>query len=93
MKSMFTLEDEWHCESEEFAAFELALFEIRRRTQMPWDKAPIQAPCNAWRTCGRKYVIREFDTSTMPWTFTKSTPIVEIDAKGVRWEPEFEPRK
>ena len=47
----------------------------------------------SWRTCGREYVIEEYDDTTNPWTRIKSTLIVEIDAKGVRWQPEFEPQK
>ena len=89
---MFIIEDTIHCEytmDSGYASFELALTEIRNRVAIPWDEEPNLAPCTSWRTCGRNYVIREYDDSTSPSTFIRTTPVVEIDAKGVRWEPDF----
>lgn len=90
---MFILEDQIHCEQEQFATFELALVKVRWLAEAPWDEQPNQAPCMSWRTCGREYWILEYDDTTQPWTLIDSKPIVEIDAKGVRWEAEFEPRE
>ena len=90
---MFILEDQLHCEQEQFASFELALAKVRWLAEIPWDKRPNQAPCMSWATCGREYWILEYDDKTQPWTLIISTPIVEIDAKGVRWEAEFEPHE
>lgn len=90
---MFTLEDTIHCTLEKYDTFELALEAVQRRAQIPWHEEPNQAPCTSWRTCGRSYIIGEFDETTNPWTTLKITPILEIDAKGVRWEPEFEPQE
>ncbi len=94
MKSIFVLEDDLHAEwAGEYETFELALAEIRRRAQIPWNEKPNRAPCMSSFTCGRCYCIEEYDNSTHPWTRIKSTPVLEIDSKGVRWKPGFEPRE
>jgi hypothetical protein len=90
--TIFTIEDELHAEIHgEYETFDLALNEIRKRSIIPWNQAPNVAPCVSWRTCGRHYEIREWNNTTNPWTLIESTPIVKIDAAGIRWEPDFEP--
>ena len=55
MRAVFVIEDESHAEwAGEFATFEEALAELKRRASLPWDEAPNQAPCTSWRTCGRR---------------------------------------
>lgn len=94
MKFIFVLEDDLHAEwAGEYETFELAFAEIRSRAQIPWNEKPNRAPCSSSNTCGRQYCIVAYDETTRPWTYIKSTPIVEIRAKGVRWEPEFEPQE
>jgi hypothetical protein len=47
------------------------------------------APCTGWRTCGRRYVINEYDASKVPWQLLRRLPALEVDAKGVRWSPDL----
>jgi hypothetical protein len=84
---MFAIEDESHAEPQgEFSSFEEALAELRRRAAMPWDQPPNVAPCSSWKTCGRNYEIIEYDTSHTPWRQLARFPILEVSAKGPRWE-------
>jgi hypothetical protein len=84
---MFVIDDEFHAELQdgEFHSLDEAVVELRRRATLPWDQPPNLAPCTNWRTCGRKYVIIEYDTSTTPWQELERTEYLEIDANGVRW--------
>jgi hypothetical protein len=69
---MFVIEDEIHCDWHgQFASFDDAVAELRRRATLPWDQPPNAAPCTSWKTCGRKYVIIEFDDSNPPWKQTR----------------------
>ncbi|HEX8463896.1 MAG TPA: hypothetical protein VF627_04695 [Abditibacterium sp.] len=89
---MFVINDESHAEwMGEHDTFESALAQIQDWTALVWSQAPNVAPCQSWRTCGRSYEIQQWDNTVKPWTLIESTPIVEIDARGVRWEPEFAP--
>ncbi len=91
---MFILEDEIHCEQEQFATFELALAKAQWLAQIPWDERPNRAPCTSWRTCGRDYCIveAERDETTGSWAFGQTLPIFEISAQGILWAPDFEPQ-
>jgi hypothetical protein len=75
-----------------FDSFDEALAEILRRAAMPWDQYPNRAPCKQWSTCGRDYVIREYDAGTDPWTFIRAVPVVWVSALGVTWMTGFDPR-
>ena len=85
---MFLIEDETHAEPQgEFVTYDLALAELRRRAAAPWDQPPNAAPCSSWRTCGRAYVIVEYETTTVPWREIRRLPVFEISSEGVVWAP------
>lgn len=86
---MFKIEDERHAEPQvgEFATFEDAVAELRRRAQLPWDQQPNVAPCTNWRNCGRNYEVIEYDDS-VPWKELSRTLVLEVDAQGARWSAE-----
>lgn len=85
---MFVIEDGWHAEplNGDYQTWDDAMDELRRVATIPWDQEPNRAPCTGWRDCGRKYEIIEYDTSATPWKFITRHSVMEIDAKGVRWE-------
>lgn len=84
---MFRIEDERHAEPQvgEFASFDDAVGELRRRALIPWDEEPNQAPCSNWRNCGRSYEIVEYDESERPWREINRMLVLEIDAHGANW--------
>jgi hypothetical protein len=84
--AMFVVEDEFHAEHlGQYASLDEAIAEVRRLAQIPWDQAPNTAPCMSWRTCGREYVVIEFDDSQLPWNELRRIPVFEISAKGINW--------
>lgn len=87
---MFKLEDDRHAEPQvgEFATFDDAVAELRRRAQLPWDQQPNVAPCANWRNCGRSYEVIEYDESVRPWKELSRTLVLEVDAQGARWSAE-----
>lgn len=86
MPSVFTIDDELHCEYQgEFLTFDTALLELKRLAEVPWDQVPNRAPCRSWKTCGRLYKIMEFDRSKKPWSLLSQKNVVEISSKGVKW--------
>ena len=84
---MFIIEDDLHAEWQkgEHPTLDAALDELRKRAKLPWDESPNRAPCMSWRTCGRMYVIVEFDTSSTPWRELRRLPILEVTANGADW--------
>jgi hypothetical protein len=83
---MFVIEDEAHAEPQgEFAAYEGAVAELRRRASIAWDLEPNRCPCTAWRTCGRRYEIIEYDPAVSPRREVRRVPALEISARGVEW--------
>jgi hypothetical protein len=80
---MFVIEDELHAEWQEgqFETRQLAISELRRRAAIPWNEDPNRAPCTSWSTCGRQYVLIEYDGST---ELTREL-ILEISPAGARW--------
>lgn len=84
---MFVIEDEWHAEpqSGEFDSFEDAMKELQRLSKIPWNQEPNLAPCSGWQSCGRRYEIFEYDVGLTPWKVISHQPVLEIDAKSVRW--------
>jgi hypothetical protein len=83
---MFVIEDESHAEPQgEFATAEEAVAELRRRSLLPWDEAPNVAPCMSWRTCGRRYEVIEYDTSSTPWREIQRQAVLEVSASGAVW--------
>jgi hypothetical protein len=90
---MFVIEDRIHCEWQgEYASFEEALAELLQRAEVPWDQAPNIAPCTSCKTCGREYVVIEFDNSQSPWQALRRVPILDISASGIKWSCGFEQR-
>jgi hypothetical protein len=87
MTHRFCIEDEAHSELQsEHETFEAAIAELERLARLPWDVEPNQAPCTGWRTCGRRYEIVEYDTSTKPWGMLRKVPALEVGPKGVAWD-------
>lgn len=83
---MFVIEDEWHCEwVGEYGSREEAYAELRRLEKLPWNEAPNLCPCMSWRTCGWRYHIVEFDTSSEPWRSLSDEPVLEVSAQQTRW--------
>jgi len=84
---VFKIDDDFHAELQEgeFASFDDAMAEVRRRAELPWNEAPNVAPCTGWRGCGRRYEIVEYDGSSSPWREIARTAVVEVSAAGVRW--------
>ena len=88
----FVIEDELHAEHHgEFAAFEDAVRELRRRAEIPWDQEPNQAPCQSWRTCGRAYEVIEFDDTQTSSKKLRHTKVLDISREGVVWHEPFAP--
>ena len=84
---MFIIEDAIHAEYQdgEFTTFTEALTEVQRRAVLPWNEPPNVAPCTGWVTCGRAYVIIEYDASSTPWKELQRIPALEIGAAGIKW--------
>ena len=83
---MFVIEDELHAEQQdgEFATLQDAIAELQRRAKVPWDQEPNRAPCMSWRSCGRKYVVIEYEPQAA-WKELSRTEILDVSAEGVRW--------
>jgi hypothetical protein len=84
---MIVIQDECHCETQkgEYLAFEDAVAELRRRASLPWDQEPNLCPCTGWRTCGRRYEIIEYDTSTDPFRILRCVPVLNVSAAATEW--------
>ena len=88
---MFVIEDERHAEPQgKFVNLEEAVMELRRRSCIPWNEEPNQAPCMSWRTCGRACELIEYDDTQAPWTELRRFAALEISSRGVKWSREFE---
>ena len=90
MSTLFVIEDETHAEQcSKHATVEEAVAKLRQLAALPWNEQPNVALCMSWRTCGRRYELVEYETSTQPWTELCRTPALEINAKGTSWQSEF----
>jgi hypothetical protein len=88
--AIFVIEDEIHAEWQgQYASFEVAITELQRRGTIPWDQAPNVAPCMSWNTCGREYVVIEFDDSHSPWKELRRVSVLSVSASGVEWSNSF----
>jgi hypothetical protein len=88
---MFVIEDEIHAEWQgRYASFEEAIGELQRRAAVPWNLPPNVAPCMSWKTCGREYVIIEFDDSLLPWKPLRRVCVLEVSSSGVKWSSVYE---
>lgn len=82
----FVIEDELHCEIiGEFVAKLDAVERLKRLAQAPWDEQPNCAPCTNWKTCGREYVLIEYDTASEPWGELSRSAALKISAAKVEW--------
>lgn len=82
----FVIEDELHCEIiGEFVAKSDAVDMLKRLAQAPWDEQPNCAPCMSWKTCGREYVLIEYDTASEPWDELSRSGALNISAAKVEW--------
>ncbi len=87
MSHRFYIEDDSHAEQYSVhETFEAAVRELERLARIPWDKEPNVAPCQSWKTCGRRYEIIEYDTSTTPWKMLSRVPALKVSAQGVLWD-------
>jgi hypothetical protein len=87
---MFVIEDERHAEPQgRFVGFQQAIVELKRRAEIPWDQEPNRAPCMGWETCGRTYVVIEYDDSHLPWKELRRVTVLDISASGVKWSSGF----
>ena len=83
---MFVIEDELHAEWQgQYHTRKDAIHELKRRSEIPWDSDPNQAPCMSWRTCGRKYILLQYDDSLTPAKQIERVLALEISASGVIW--------
>jgi len=83
---MFVIEDEIHADLHgEFASLQEAIGELRRRANVPWDELPNRAPCTSSTTCGREYVIVEYDRDRRELNRLNA---LEVSASGVKWHLE-----
>ena len=90
--NMFVIEDQLHAELQgEFASFDEALAELRRRASIPWDHEPNLAPCSSWETCGRSYEIVEYDQVKSPWQVIGRVTVLNVTVQGVKWADGFGP--
>jgi hypothetical protein len=91
--SQFIIEDELHAEQHgEFATFEDAVRELRRRADIPWDHEPNLAPCQSWATCGRAYEVIEYDSQNLPKQLRRMKAL-DISKEGIVWHEPFGPSK
>jgi hypothetical protein len=82
----FVIEDEIHADLHgEFASLEAAIDELQHRAQIPWDELPNRPPCTSSTTCGREYVIVEYDRD---WRELNRLSALEISVSGVKWHLE-----
>jgi hypothetical protein len=85
--TLFVIEDEAHAEwIGEFLTMDDAWGELRRLSAIAWDQEPNRAPCRGWTTCGRDYVLIEFDDLANPWREIRRMSAMKVSAKGVAWE-------
>ena len=86
--AMFVIEDQIHCDWHgQFAALGDAVAELRRRAAMSWNEEPNVAPCLSWKSCGREYVIIEFDDAQSPWKELRRVPALKVSSAGAEWFP------
>jgi hypothetical protein len=90
MPFLFVIEDEAHAElCSEHATLEEAVAKLKQLAEIPWNEQPNLAPCKSWRTCGRRYELVQYETSSRPWKQLRRTPALKVNAKGVSWEGEI----
>lgn len=84
--SLFVIEDEIHADLHgEFASLAEAIGELQRRASVPWNEPPNRAPCTGSGTCGREYVVVEYDQE---WRELNRLSGLDVSASGVKWHLE-----
>jgi hypothetical protein len=84
--TIFVIEDEFHAEWQgQFQSSDAALADLQARASVPWSEAPNRCPCTSWKTCGRDYVVIEFDDRVSPWEEIGRTPVLSVGATGAIW--------
>ncbi len=85
--SVFVIEDESHAEwCGKFASYEEALRELKVRAKLPWDMEPNKCTCTSWETCGRNYIIIEFENSKgESWEELSRSLILSVSSQGTVW--------
>ena len=83
----FLIEDEIHAEpcGAPHDSLESAVTELRRLASLPWNQPPNAAPCTSWLTCGREYVLIEYEVSAKPWRELQRLPALNVSASEVSW--------
>lgn len=90
-RRLFVIYDEAHAERcGEFSSLTNALERLRYLAALPWNQNPNLAPCTGWRTCGRRYELVEYAVVTGPWIELKRVPALQVSAKGVVWNEDFD---
>jgi hypothetical protein len=83
---MFVIEDELHAEQiGQFSDQPEAIAELRRLADTRWDQSPNLAPCMNWESCGRHYVLIEYDASTTAWTEIDRVPALNVSRDESTW--------
>lgn len=84
--TVFVIEDEFHAEWQgQFQRADEAFAEVRARASVAWDETPNRCPCANWKTCGRDYVVIEFDDRVSPWKEISRRPVLSVNASGITW--------
>ena len=87
----FVIEDELHAEwIAECSTMAEVVGVLERLAAAPWDAPPNRAPCTSWETCGREYVVLEFDAADEARPARRRLPALEVTAAGATWDPEFD---
>lgn len=86
MKKVFWVEDEIHADGiGEFTTFDEAVDELRRLEKVSWDEQPNTPPCGNLKTCGREYVIIEYNADDTPYDKLNETYVLSTAATGNTW--------
>jgi hypothetical protein len=93
VSTVILIQDDRHSELQktEYASFQEAIDELKRRTRIPSTEPPNRAPCASWRKCGREYALREFEKcDPPPWRSLRYAFVVKVSPDGVAWNPNYE---
>jgi len=79
----YCVEDELHAgQQSHHETLRGSVVELGRLALVPWDAAPNLPPCQCWRTCGRRYEVVVYDTSTSPWRTLRRMADLDVNAKA-----------
>jgi hypothetical protein len=92
VSKVILIQDDMHAELQktEYASFQQAVEELKRRAAIPWNEPPNRCPCLGG-TCGRAYALREFERAEPPpWKSLRKAIVVKVNRAGVVWNPDYE---